>query len=62
MFASSSSVYGNAKYSPMDEKHPFDNKNHYGASKIAGEAILNAFYHSDGIEFINYRLMNVYRA
>lgn len=60
MFASSSSVYGNAMYTPIDEEHPFNNKNHYGASKIACEALFNAFHHSDGIEFINYRLMNVY--
>ena len=47
MFALSSSVYGNAMYTPMDEEHPFNNKNHYGASKIACEALFKAFHHSD---------------
>lgn len=60
MFASSSSVYGNAIYSPMDEEHPFENKNFYGATKIAGEAMIKAFYHNYGLNYINYRLMNVY--
>ena len=55
MFASSSSVYGNATYSPMDEKHPFGNKNFYGATKIAGEAMIKAFYHNYGLNYINYR-------
>ena len=44
----------------MDEDHPFNNKNFYGATKIACEALFKAFHHSDGIQFINYRLMNVY--
>jgi len=60
MFASSSSVYGNAVYSPMDETHPFRNKNFYGATKIAGEAIIHAFYHAYGLEHLNFRFMNVY--
>ena len=60
IFASSSSIYGNADYSPMDEKHPFNNKNFYGATKIAGEALFKAFYHKYGIEYLALRFMNVY--
>jgi UDP-glucose 4-epimerase len=60
IFASSSSVYGNARYTPMDEEHPFDNRNFYGASKIAGEAICKAFYHKYGIDYANLRFMNIY--
>ena len=44
MFASSSSIYGNAVYSPMDEDHPYENRNFYGATKIAGEALIRAFH------------------
>ena len=34
----------------MDEDHPFNNKNFYGATKIAGEAMLRAFHHRYGLE------------
>ena len=60
MFASSSSIYGNAVYSPMDEKHPLETKNFYGASKIAGEALCRAFYFKYGLEYLGYRFMNIY--
>jgi UDP-glucose 4-epimerase len=60
IFASSSSVYGNAVYSPMDEKHPMENRNFYGASKIAGEALVRAFHAKYGIEYLAMRFMNAY--
>lgn len=60
IFASSSSIYGNAVYSPIDEKHPFENRNFYGATKIAGEALLRAFYYKYGLEYLSLRFMNVY--
>ena len=60
VFSSSSSVYGNALYSPIDEGHPFDNKNFYGASKIAGEAICRAFFNKYNLPYISLRYMNVY--
>ena len=60
MCASSSSIYGNAVYTPMDEAHPFMNQNFYGATKIAGEAIVNAFHHTHGLDYLNFRFMNVY--
>lgn len=60
IFASSSSVYGNAVYSPMDEKHPFENRNFYGATKIAGEALFKAFFFEHGLEYLTLRFMNIY--
>lgn len=60
IFSSSSSIYGNAVYSPMDENHPHNNKNFYGATKICGEELLNAFYHKYKISYLNLRYMNVY--
>lgn len=60
VFASSSSIYGNAVYSPMDENHPLENRNFYGATKIAGEALLRAFYYKHGFNYIGLRFMNVY--
>ena len=60
MFASSSSIYGNAVYSPMDEDHPHENRNFYGATKIAGEALIRAFHFKYDLEYLAYRFMNVY--
>ena len=42
VWSSSASVYGDAVELPMTEDHPFNNKNFYGASKIAGEAMATA--------------------
>ena len=33
----------------MTEDHPFNNTNFYGATKIAGEAMLRAFHHRYGL-------------
>ena len=60
MFASSSSIYGDAVYSPMDEKHPLETRNFYGATKIAGEALCRAFYFKYGLDYLAFRFMNVY--
>ena len=60
VFSSSASVYGDAEYEPMDELHPFNNKNFYGATKIAAEAILRAYYHRYHLNYIGLRYMNVY--
>lgn len=60
VFSSSASVYGDAVEEPMTENHPFNNKNFYGATKIAGEAMLRAFHHRYGLNFVGLRYMNVY--
>lgn len=44
----------------MDEDHPFNNKNFYGATKIAGEAMLRSFHHRYGLDYVGLRYMNVY--
>lgn len=60
VYSSSASVYGDAVREPMDEDHPFNNKNFYGATKIAGEAMLRAYHHRYGLDFVGLRYMNVY--
>ena len=60
IYSSSASVYGDAVELPMTESHPFNNKNFYGASKIAGEAMCTAFNDRYGLEVIGLRYMNVY--
>jgi len=58
--SSSASVYGDAVQVPMTEDHPFNNKNFYGATKIAGEAMCTAYNDRYGLEVIGLRYMNVY--
>lgn len=60
IWSSSASVYGDAVELPMTEAHPFNNKNFYGASKIAGEAMATAFNDRYGLSVIGLRYMNVY--
>jgi len=60
IWSSSASVYGDAVELPMTESHPFNNKNFYGASKIAGEAMCTAFNDRYGLQVIGLRYMNVY--
>jgi UDP-glucose 4-epimerase len=60
IWSSSASVYGDAVELPMTELHPFNNKNFYGATKIAGEAMATAFNDRYGLEVIGLRYMNVY--
>src|SRR5436189_5347885 len=60
VYSSSASVYGDAVEEPMTEDHPFNNKNFYGATKIAGEAMLRAFHHRYGLDYVGLRYMNVY--
>lgn len=60
IYSSSASVYGDAVQVPMTEEHPYNNKNFYGASKIAGEAMCTAFNDRYGLQVIGLRYMNVY--
>lgn len=60
VYSSSASVYGDAVREPMDEDHPFNNTNFYGATKIAGEAMARAYHHRYKLPFVGLRYMNVY--
>jgi len=60
VYSSSASVYGDAVEIPMDESHPFNNRNFYGATKISGEAMCRAFCDRYGLSFVGLRYMNVY--
>ncbi len=60
IYSSSASVYGDAVEEPMTEDHPFNNKNFYGATKIAGEAMARSFHHRYGLNVVGLRYMNVY--
>lgn len=65
VFSSSASVYGDAVSEPMEESHPFNCQEFYGASKVCGEMLLRALYNRDqqkgrGFDFLGLRYMNVY--
>ena len=60
IWSSSASVYGDAVELPMTEDHPLNNRNFYGATKIAGEAMASAFHDRYGLKVIGLRYMNVY--
>ena len=60
IYSSSASVYGDAVEVPMTEAHPYNNKNFYGATKIAGEAMCTAFNDRYGLRVIGLRYMNVF--
>jgi UDP-glucose 4-epimerase len=60
VYSSSASVYGDAVELPMTENHPFNNRNFYGATKIAGEAMCRAFHDRFGLSYVGLRYMNVY--
>ena len=60
VFASSSSVYGDAKIIPTNEEYgPLCPISHYGASKLACEAMVSSFCHNYNIEGVILRLANV---
>ena len=60
IYSSSASVYGDAITEPMTEDHIFNNKNFYGSTKICGEAMLRAYHHRYGLDYLGLRYMNVY--
>lgn len=60
IYSSSASVYGDAVQVPMTEEHPFNNRNFYGSTKIAGEAMCTAYNDRYGLKVIGLRYMNVY--
>ena len=60
IFASSSSVYGDAKIIPTNEEYgPLRPISHYGASKLACEAMVSSFCHNYNIEGVIIRPANV---
>jgi UDP-glucose 4-epimerase len=60
VYSSSASVYGDAVEEPMTEDHPFNFENFYGATKVAGEAMLRALHKRFGLGYVGLRYMNVY--
>jgi UDP-glucose 4-epimerase len=59
VFSSASSVYGDT-LEVMDESHPLLARTVYGATKIAGEALLRAMASTAKLDYVTLRYMNVY--
>ena len=66
VYSSSASVYGDAVSEPMvEDTHPYNNQNFYGATKIAGEHMCRSLYHrhlesEKHFDYVGLRYMNVY--
>lgn len=59
-YGSSASVYGNPRFIPVTEDHPFDNMTLYGATKIAKEALMNSWAYTHNVPFVGFRYFNIY--
>lgn len=60
VFASTSSVYGEAKFLPISEEHPTEPISVYGASKVAAEKYCQVFNDQLGLPVVILRYHTVY--
>ncbi len=59
-YASSASVYGDPRFLPVTEDHPFDNQTLYGATKIADEALMQSWAFTHDVPYVGFRYFNIY--
>lgn len=57
---STSEVYGTARYTPIDEKHPLQAQSPYSASKIAADKLAESYYLSFGLPVVTIRPFNCF--
>lgn len=58
VFSSTAAVYGDPEYTPIDEDHPLDPVNAYGASKLMVERMLAWFNRVHGLGYAALRYFN----
>jgi NAD dependent epimerase/dehydratase len=58
--ASSSEVYGSARYVPMDEAHPLRAQSPYAATKIAADKLVESYVDSVGLKAVILRPFNTF--
>lgn len=58
--ASTSEVYGSARYAPIDEAHPLNAPHPYGASKIAADRMAYAYINTYGMDVNILRFFNIF--
>lgn len=60
VYTSTASVYGPPKYLPIDEDHPLNPLEPYGASKVAADRLVHAYHHTYDIPTVTARLFNIF--
>jgi len=60
VFSASSAAYGNQPIQPNVETMPTAPASPYGASKVAGEALMRSWYEAFGLETVTLRYFNVF--
>ena len=60
VYASSSEVYGTAKFAPMNEDHPFNPQSPYAAGKAAADRLCSAYHHVYSVPVVIFRQFNTY--
>lgn len=58
IFSSSASVYGDPRYTPIDEKHPKAPLNPYGRTKWMAEELFEDFHRAHGLNVLSLRYFN----
>lgn len=59
VFSSTCAVYGEAQYMPIDEKHPLNPSQPYGASKQMVEELIKWYAQLKGLQYVILRYFNV---
>ena len=59
-YASTSEVYGSAKYTPMNEDHPLNPASPYAASKAAADRLCFSYYNTYKLPVVIVRCFNTY--
>lgn len=60
VYISSIAVYGNGKYTPIDESHPLEPVLIHGAVKLAGENLCSTLARSHGLRLVILRVADIY--
>jgi len=60
IFTSSSAVYGNPKYTPIDENHPTNPLSPYALHKLVGEQYCKLYSDLYGLDTVSLRYFNAY--
>lgn len=60
LYASTASVYGRPAYLPIDESHPLEPVEPYGASKLAGDRLAATYAHAYDLPVVLPRLFNTF--
>lgn len=60
VYSSSSAIYGESRYLPIDEQHPLQPASPYGLSKLTGELYVRLYGQLNALSHVCLRYFNVY--